>query len=85
MEDADPDRPASGRRLVFSRENFDDYLVALMMKLRTNQVADQILSGELRHPLIAFQQDNIGALQALNVPWVAPAALLTDPVNPYVD
>ena len=85
MEDADPNRNASGRRLVFSTENFDDYLVALMADLRSDSVCDRILSGELRHPLIQFQRENMANLQQLNVPWVSPAALLADPVNPYVD
>ena len=85
MEDPDPHHNASGRRLGFSTENFDDYLVALMADLRNDAVCDRLLSGELRHPLIAFQRDNVNNLQQLNVPWVSPAALLADPVNPYVD
>ena len=84
MEDADPPN-ASGRRLTFSTENFDDYLVALMADLRNDAVCDRVLSGELRHPLIEFQRQNIVALQQLNVPWVSPAALLANPVSPYVD
>ena len=85
MEDPDPHQHASGRRLVFSTENFDDYLVALMADLRSDATCDRLLSGELRHPLVAFQQDNIANLHLLDVPWVSPAALLTDPVNPYVN
>ena len=85
MEDADPHQNASGRRLGFSTENFDDYLVALVTDLRSDSVCDRVLSGELRHPLIVFQQQNMQALQQLNVPWVSPAALLADPVNPHVE
>lgn len=84
MEDHDADRSGSSRRLAFSRENFDDYLCALMSKLRANDVADRILSGELPHPLIAFQQINAANLVALNVPYVSPRDLLSDPVGPYV-
>ena len=84
MEDDDSDRSGSSRRLVFSRENFDDYLCAIMSKLRANDVADQILSGELAHPLIAFQQTNAVSLATLNVPYVSPQDLLADPVTPYV-
>ena len=76
------DRPRS-RRLTLERENFDDYLVALMAKLRINVTADRILSGELRHPLIAFQQANAQHLAALNVNWIPEAALTADPITPY--
>ena len=81
MENENNDRSASVRRLTLSRENFDDYLVALMAKLRSNPLADQILSGELAHPLVNFQQINVASLQTLNVPWVVPASLLADPVT----
>ena len=74
---------ARSRRLTLERENFDDFLVALMAKLRSNVTADRILSGELRHPLIAFQQTNAQHLAALNVNWVPEAALTADPITPY--
>ena len=85
MDNNDQDRAASGRRLFLSRENFDDYLVALNAKLRQDTVADRILSGELQHPLIAFQRNNLAQLQVLRVPFVPPAALLQDPVGPYLN
>ena len=56
------------RRLVLSTENFDDYLVTLTAKLRINVHADRILSGELQHPLVKFQTDNMESLQRLHVP-----------------
>ena len=74
---------ARSRRLTLERENFDDFLVALMAKLRSNVTADRILSGELRHPLIAFHQDNDQHLVALNVNWIPEAALTADPITPY--
>ena len=46
------------RRLTFTTTNFDDYVVALMAKLRVNVTADAILSGELLHPLVLYQRDN---------------------------
>ena len=72
------------RRLTFTIENFDDYLVALMAKLRINPIADRILSGELLHPLISFQINNQASLAALQVPFFAPAQLLTNPALSYV-
>ena len=83
MEENDRAIDRSARRLTLSRENFDDYLVALMAKLRSNVTADRILSGELRHPLIAFQQANGQHLAALNVNWVPDEALTADPITPY--
>ena len=81
MEENDPDRSSLSRRLLLSRENFDDYLVTLMSKLRSNVVTDRVLSGDQRHPLIAFQQTNNQSLVALNVPWIAEEALTADPVT----
>ena len=85
MENPDPDRYTSARRLTFSAENFDDYLIALTAKLRLDPHADRVLSGELVHPLIAFQRNNVAHLQMLNVPYVVPQTLLQDPVTPYVN
>ena len=85
MEDADRDRARSAHRLTLCRENFDDYVVALTAKLRSNLDADRVLSGETLHPLLAFQDSNRNALAALNVPWVPPQALFNDPVTPYVN
>ena len=84
MEDADRDTASSANRLSLCRENFDDYVVALTAKLRSNIHADRVLSGETLHPLLAFQDQNRDALAALNVPWVPPQALFNDPVTPYV-
>ena len=48
----DDDRASPSRRLVLSKENFDDYLLALMAKLRRDPAADRLLSGETQHPLV---------------------------------
>ena len=77
------DEASHARRLTLSREDFDDYLVALTARLRSNADADRILSGEIHHPLIRFQQLNSESLQRLNVMWVSPEALFNDPVGPY--
>ena len=61
MDNPDPDRP-------FSDENIDDYLIVLIAKLRPDPHADRVLSGELVHPLIEFQRNNVAHLQTLNVP-----------------
>ena len=78
------DQTSVVRRLSLSRENFDDYFVALTAKLRSNLDADSILSGELQHPLLRFQENNAQSLRRLNVQWVSPASLFADPVGPYV-
>ena len=84
MEEANNrDDAQSSRRLALSREDFDDYLVALTAKLRRNVDADRVLSGEIAHPLIRFQQINANSLRRLNVMWVSPESLFNDPVGPY--
>ena len=55
------------RRLTLSREDYDDFLVALTTKLRRNVDADRILPGEISHPLIRFQQINADSSRRLNV------------------
>ena len=64
------------RRLVLSTANFDDYVIALTTKLLVNVHSDRVLAGELQHPLVKFQVDNMASLQRLHVPWFSPAALL---------
>ena len=51
----DDARASSTRRLVLSQENFDDYMLALMAKLRIDPDADRLLSGETQHPLVQYQ------------------------------
>ena len=85
MDVPDPDRTTSARRLTFSAENFDDYVIALTAKLRIDPNADRVLSGEFVHPLIQFQANNVANLQALNVPYVSPQVLIQDPATPYVN
>ena len=58
----DRDVASDSRRLTLSREDFDGYLVALTARLRSNADADRILSGEIHHPLIRFQQLNSDSL-----------------------
>ena len=82
--DDETDRRRS-RRLTFTTTNFDDYIVALMAKLRVNVTADAILSGELLHPLVLYQRDNRASLDALRVPRYTDAQLIADPVQCFVD
>ena len=82
MEDNDRDRTHPAHHLILSRENFDDYLVALTAKLRSNVDVDRVLSGETPHPLLDFQIINSVVLTALNV---VPQALFSDPVTSYVN
>ena len=84
MDDQLARRSSSERHLEFTRKDFDDFVIALTAKLRLNETADRILSGELRHPLVNFQQRNTAHLQGLNVPFYSPAALLQDPAGSYV-
>ena len=85
MDDQDDnDRAMSSRRLVFSKENFDDYLLALMVKLRRDPAADRLLSGETQHPLVQYQQINRDVLIALAMPFFPLQALINDPVGTHV-
>ena len=73
----DDARASSSRRLVFSQENFDDYLLALMAKLRHNEDADRLLSGETQHPLVQYQVVNHNILIALTMPFSRSKRLST--------
>ena len=76
---------SASRRLQFTRTDFDDFIITLTAKLRLDEAADKILSGELQYPLIAFQRRHAAHLQQLNVPFFPPAALLQDPAQCYVN
>ena len=84
MDDQLTRRSSTERHLEFTRNDFDDFIIALTAKLRLNETADRILSGELRHPLVDFQQRNAQSLQGLNVPFYSPTDLLKDPAETYV-
>ena len=84
MDDQIDRRSSNSRHLEFSHNDFDDFIIALTAKMRLDETVDRILSGELSHPLVDFQQRNIVNLQRLNVPFFPTAALLQDPAGTYV-
>ena len=71
------------RRLTYSRDNFDDFWIALMSKLRLNEDADALISGSSSHPLLSFQQANRSALQLLGVLILTASQLIEDPFGCY--
>ena len=80
-----PDSSSSSRRvrLLYSREQFDDYWIALMSKLRLNDDADALISGRSQHPLLSFQRANIAALQTLGFIILSDFQLVQDPFESY--
>ena len=75
---------SSRHRNYFSRDNFDDYSISLMAKIRFNEDADQLISGETNHPLVQFQNANQPALTRLQVQFVPLAELIRDPIGTYL-
>ena len=71
-------------RLVYDREQFDDYLVALLTRIRFNDEADHIISGEIVHPLDNFQLQHVAALWALKSLSFTARQLIEDPIGCYV-
>ena len=85
MDHNDDPAPASSRRrrLVYSREQFDDYWVALISRIRYNDEADKLVSGETRHPLVSFQTDNTPSLDQMRVLPFTLRQLVENPVQCY--
>ena len=54
-----------------------------MAKLRINEEADLLISGQSPHPLLSFQRANRHALQLLGVLILSDAQLLEDPFGCY--
>lgn len=77
------DNPSSRRRLTYNREQFDDYWIALMSKLRINEDADALISGRSLHPLLSFQRANQTSLQLLGVLILSGVQLIEDPFGCY--
>ena len=77
------DASSSRRRLIYSREQFDDYWIALMSKLRINEDADALISGRSPHPLLSFQRANLAALRLLGVLILTANQLIEDPFGCY--
>ena len=44
------------RHLVFDRDNFADYWAALTVRVRRDNYADLVYSGDFAHPLLAYQR-----------------------------
>ena len=86
MDNQPPDPPLltdNRHRNYFSREHFDDYWIALMARIRLNEDADNLISGQVSHPLYKFQIENSNSLIALNVRNVSLNDLVIDPVGMY--
>ena len=72
------------RRLTFSRENFDDYWTALIAKVRVSDDCDRVFSGELPHPILAFQLRNENSLRQLRVRPCTEEQSITEPHGSYL-
>ena len=84
MQDTTSDEPPSSRRrLLYSRDQFDDYWIALMSKLRINEDADALISGRSSHPLLSYQRTNQTALQILGAIILSSQDLIEDPFGCY--
>ena len=79
-----PDNTERRSRLVLDRDQFDDYWIALLAKIRFNEGADRLLSGQSQHPLINYQQNNANSLNLLRILPFTPQQLFEDPVGCYV-
>ena len=79
--DLDRDRRS---HLVYNREQFDDYLIALLARIRFDDEADRIISGEAKHPLLNYQQQHSDSLQALRLLPFTAMQLIEDPIGCYV-
>ena len=82
MASESPDRRHA---LVYNREQFDDYLVALMARIRFDDEADKIISGENTHPLNNHQIQHSQALAALRVLPFSAMQLIEDPIGCYIE
>ena len=78
-EQANPDDRR--HRLVLDTTQFDDYWIALLAKIRFNEPADRLLSGNAPHPLLPYQQDNAASLNQLGVLPFTPQQLFEDPIG----
>ena len=70
--------------LTYSREQFDDYLVALLARIRFNDNADRLLSGESHHPLLLYQRQHAEAIGQLKILPFSASQLIEDPIGCYV-
>ena len=71
-------------RLILDPKQFDDYWIALLAKIRFNEPADRLLSGQAPHPLIPFQQQNAASLAQLGVAPCTIQQLFEDPIGCYI-
>ena len=72
------------RILTYYREQFDEYLVALLARIRFNDDADRLLSGDSHHPLLLYQRHYSSAISQLKVLPFTAAQLIEDPIGCYV-
>ena len=84
MSSSSDDSSVHHPRLTYSREQFDDYLVALLARIRFDDTADRVISGENQHPLILHQRQYSAALSQLKILPFTAAQLIEDPIGCYV-
>ena len=84
MADSSQDSPSRRSTLKYSREQFDDYLVALLARIRFNDNADRVVSGESHQPLLNYQVQHGDSLRRLNILLFSAQQLIEDPLGSYI-
>ena len=79
MDPAHASAALSSRHLVFDRDNFADFWAALTVRVRRDNYADLVYSGEFAHPLLAYQQTHAQLFQQHGVPVLTAAGIDMDP------
>ena len=81
MDPAHASAALSSRHLVFDRDNFADFWAALTVRVRRDNYADLVYSGEFPHPLLAYQQTHAQLFQQHGVPVLTAAGIDMDPLG----
>ena len=72
---------AQTQKLLYSREQFDDYWTALLARVRQHEDCDNLYTGVTQHPLLALQSQHSAQIKEYAIPLVPPDILKANPLG----
>ena len=81
MASADHDYGNQKQKLLYNREQFDDYWTALLARVRQHDDCEDMYTGATHHPILALQSDHSAEIKAYGIPLIPLQVLGSDPLG----
>ena len=80
MASADQNYGSQTQKLLYSREQFDDYWTALLARVRQHEDCDNLYTGATKHPVLALQSQHSAQIKEYAIPLIPPDIFAANPL-----